>query len=54
MMRTAKIASVTSLVLCLAASGVAAQTDPAVAGQWTSVAQPARSKTRITAADGSI
>jgi len=38
MMRTARIASVTCLVLCLAASRVAAQIDPAVAGQWTSVA----------------
>ena len=33
MMRTARIASVTCLVLCLAASRVVAQT-----GQWTSVA----------------
>ncbi len=38
MMRTARIASVTCLVLCLAASRVAAQADPAVAGQWASVA----------------
>jgi hypothetical protein len=37
MMRTARIASVTCLVLCLAASRVAAQTGPAVAGQWASV-----------------
>ena len=38
MIRTVRIASVTCLVLCLAAPRVAAQADPAVAGQWTSVA----------------
>ena len=35
---TVRVAAVTFLVLCLAASRVAAQTDPAVTGQWTSVA----------------
>jgi len=38
MTRTVRVAAVTFLVLWLAASKVAAQTDPAVAGQWTSAA----------------
>ena len=38
MIRTVRVAAVTFLVLCLAASRVTAQTDPAVAGQWTTVA----------------
>src|SRR2546426_4743351 len=38
MIRTVGIASVTCLVLSLAAPRVAAQADPAVVGQWTSVA----------------
>jgi len=38
MTRTVRVAAVTFLVLWLAASKVAAQTDPAVAGQWMSAA----------------
>src|SRR5688572_8890483 len=47
MIRTVRIASVTCLVLCLAASRVGAQTDPTVAGQWTSVAPLPYSSTAL-------